>query len=295
MVPPCPGPASHAASSQDPGSSLRVLGYQPPLPSRFTLHPLGRRTCPHRELLAQVDRSPTSPVSASCALYNQPLNTVPLVEPRVQVMARPTPPATGSRFVYPTARPVPALSHVDHSCTPPLSTSWGFYSRDQSLSLPWESMERAKQSPTLPVPRCYAVYSMDRSSVPYRAPAGRSPTPPLPRTYAIYSLERTLFSHLDPSLQPGLGSSSVPVSCAVYSMDSSSPSPEPLAQPTPDSPLFPPLLLAVYSVGQRCCPPHLELLSQIDRSCTPPVSASCAVYSRDAPLNPSPGWLAPST
>ncbi|XP_039339243.1 vegetative cell wall protein gp1-like [Mauremys reevesii] len=298
MVPPCPGPASHAASSRDPGSSLQALGDQPPLPSRFMLHPLGRRTCPHQELLAQVDRSPTSPVPASCALYNRHLNTVPLVRPWAQVMARPTPPATGSHYVYPTARSAPALSQVDHSCTPPLSTSWGFYSRDQSLSPPWELMERAKQSPVLPVPRCYAVFSMDRSSGPYlahRAPAGQSPAPPLPRTYAIYSLERTLFSHLDPSVQPGLGSSSVPVSCTVYSMDSSSPSPAPLAQPDPDSPLFPPLLLAVYSAGQRCCRPHLELLSQIDRSYTPPVPASCAVFSQDAPLNPLPGWLAPSS
>nr|XP_025043405.1 vegetative cell wall protein gp1-like [Pelodiscus sinensis]XP_025043406.1 vegetative cell wall protein gp1-like [Pelodiscus sinensis] len=262
-------------------------GDQPPLPSRLTLHPLGQGSCAAPEPLALGDRSPTAPISASCAHYSRHPNAAPWAQgtgppaprgrfsPGAAVTGLPAP---GSRF-SPAARPTAASAPVDHSCTPPLSACWATFSRDQSLTPPWDG---ARQSSGPPVPRSYAVYSMD---------GGTGPDPPLPKTFAVSSLERTLFSHLDPSVQPGRGAPSIPISCAVYSMDSASASPAP---PAASPPPFPPLLLAVYPAGPHGQAPRLELLAQIDRSCTPPLSASCAVYTRYSPLDPSTGQLAPS-
>lgn len=248
-----------------------------PLPSRNLLHSVGQKPCPNQGLQAGIDRSPSPPLPVSYRVFSRNQSPIHGWEPQAQ--APPSPAPAAPSYSCDHHRDQLLLSHtepssqVGRSYTPPLSANWTTFSRDEGACPHQEPTTQLQWSPTPPfLPKGYTMYSMDRGST--------------SSNRAVYSLDRTMLSQLDPSIEPGQVSSSVPVNCAVYSMKSSSPSPDLLAEAGHSSPLFPPLMLAIYSKGPGNFPTHLELPSQIDRSYTPPVPASCTIYNQDLLLPP---------
>ncbi|KYO39798.1 hypothetical protein Y1Q_0006682 [Alligator mississippiensis] len=142
----------------------------------------------------------------------------------------------------------------------------GFHQGSSGLVYADVSQWQGDQQSTMPLPSRnllhsvanWTTFSRDEGACPHQEPTTQlqwSPTPPfLPKGYTMYSMDR--------------GSTSS--NRAVYSLDRTM-----LSQLDPS-----------IEPGPGNFPTHLELPSQIDRSYTPPVPASCTIYNQDLLLPP---------